>query len=183
MESHSRRFQAKKIIVCAILSIPTQSQQCTCCCERVILWDLPALSKGRGEVRIEGEAVRSSIIPGIVVPKKASVSSGSNTSSKRWCRPSKLQSYLSLYLVLYDMIACSSSLLEVIGAEVRALITSCHLGERIKLGVNHGTKIGTCLPALSSPPAPAGRGSPCSTAAAHARCPTYHGAPLGEVME
>ena len=75
-----------------------------------------------------GEAVRSSIIPGIVEPKKASASSGSNTSSKRWCRPSKLQSYLSLYLVLYDMIACSSSLLEVIGAEVRALTTSCHLG-------------------------------------------------------
>ena len=96
-----------------------------------MLWVLPALSNGRGEVRRYGEAVRSFTIPGIVVSKKASTSSGSSTSSKRWWRPSKLQSYLSLYLVLYDMIACSSSLLEVIGAEVRALTTSCHLVEEI----------------------------------------------------
>ena len=160
-----------------------QHQQRTCCCERVILWVLPALSKGRGEVSMVGEAVRSSIIPGIVVPKKASASSGSNTSSKRWCRPSKLQSYLSLYLVLYDMIACSSSLLEVIGAEVRALTTSCHLRGRISLDLNQRRKINTCSPAPSSPLAPADRGSPCSTAAAHARCPTHRGAKLGEVME
>ena len=76
---------------------------------------------------MEGEARRRLTMPGIVVPKKASTSSGSRTSSKRWWRPSKLQSYLSLYLVLYDMIACSSSLLEAIVVEVRALTTSCHL--------------------------------------------------------
>ena len=102
-----------------------------------MLWVLPTLSNGSGEVRIEGEAVRSLIIPGIVVPKKASTSSGSNTSSNRWWRPSKLQSYLSLYLVLYDIIACSSSLLEVIGDEVRALTTSCHLWGR-ELNLNSG---------------------------------------------
>ena len=65
-----------------------------------MLWVLPALSSGIAAVKIEGEALSSSIMPGRVVPKKASDSSGSNTSSKRWWRPSKLQSYLSLYLVL-----------------------------------------------------------------------------------
>ena len=55
----------------------------TCCCERVMLWVLPALSSGIAAVKIEGEALSSSIMPGRVVPKKASDSSGSNTSSKR----------------------------------------------------------------------------------------------------
>lgn len=48
-----------------------------------MLWVLPALSSGIAAVKIEGEALSSSIMPGRVVPKKASDSSGSNTSSKR----------------------------------------------------------------------------------------------------